>query len=411
MKKVLLIFFAVVALVKVGFTQNDWVVFDTSNSDMPDNVVNEITIDLSGNVWIATYGGVAKFDGVNYTVYNTSNSIIPSNVCYSIMADADTIWIGSVYGLVKYDGTNWTNYPYGYVISMAFEPNGNKWFGGYETGLVNYDGTNWTTYNTSNSSLLGSTIYSIAIDNANNKWFATEYGLLKFDGINWTNYNTTNSSLPFNRVDGIAIDNNQNKWLSMSDKGIAMFDNVSCTVYDTSNSGLPDNLVNAEIDFDNNGNKWIGTVTGGLAKFDNSYWVEYSTSNSGLPGNYILSIATDQYENKWIGTYGNGLAVFREGGVILSDKNNSLMIERDKYILYPNPATTQLHIQSTEKITSLQIFDITGREIYTALANKQASALPSREEIKGCVIDVSTLQPGIYVFVFNGSAARKVLIE
>jgi hypothetical protein len=38
-----------------------------------------IAIDGQGNKWIGTYGGLAKFDGVNWTVYKTSNSGLPDN--------------------------------------------------------------------------------------------------------------------------------------------------------------------------------------------------------------------------------------------------------------------------------------------------------------------------------------------
>jgi ligand-binding sensor domain-containing protein len=43
-----------------------------------DNRVKAIAIDGQGNKWIGTRGGgLAKFDGVNWTVYNTSNSGLP----------------------------------------------------------------------------------------------------------------------------------------------------------------------------------------------------------------------------------------------------------------------------------------------------------------------------------------------
>jgi hypothetical protein len=43
-------------------------------------LVNAIAIDGQGNKWIGTYGGgLAKFDGVNWTVYKTSNSGLPDN--------------------------------------------------------------------------------------------------------------------------------------------------------------------------------------------------------------------------------------------------------------------------------------------------------------------------------------------
>jgi ligand-binding sensor domain-containing protein len=59
----------------------NWTVYNTSNSGLPDNYVYAIAIDGQGNKWIGTLGGgLAKFDGVNWTVYNTSNSGLPYNV-------------------------------------------------------------------------------------------------------------------------------------------------------------------------------------------------------------------------------------------------------------------------------------------------------------------------------------------
>ncbi len=101
------------------YPQNpEWIVYNTSNSGLPDIVLKSLAIDGSGNKWIGTYGGgLAKFDGTNWTVYNTSNS-----------------------GL-----------PYNYVKSLAIDGSGNKWIGTEWWRLAKFDGTNWTVYNTSNS--------------------------------------------------------------------------------------------------------------------------------------------------------------------------------------------------------------------------------------------------------------------
>ncbi len=41
-------------------------------------------------------GGLAKFDGVNWTVYNTSNSGLPDNHVYAIAIDGQgNKWIGT----------------------------------------------------------------------------------------------------------------------------------------------------------------------------------------------------------------------------------------------------------------------------------------------------------------------------
>ncbi|GAB1442529.1 hypothetical protein MASR2M39_13650 [Ignavibacteriales bacterium] len=61
-------------------------------------------------------------------------------------------------GLAKFDGTNWTVYnttafrlPHNNVQSMEIDQNGNKWIGTYGGGIAKFDSTNWTVYNTTNS--------------------------------------------------------------------------------------------------------------------------------------------------------------------------------------------------------------------------------------------------------------------
>jgi ligand-binding sensor domain-containing protein len=74
---------------------------------LPNNYVYAIAIDGEGNKWIGTYGGgLAKFDGVNWTVYNTSNSGLPSVFVRAIAIDGQgNKWIGTdLGGLAKFDG-------------------------------------------------------------------------------------------------------------------------------------------------------------------------------------------------------------------------------------------------------------------------------------------------------------------
>ncbi len=383
-----------------AFAQIDWVVYNTSNSGIPHNVVEDITFDASGNIWVATYGGVGKFDGANWTAYTTANSILPSNVCYSIKADADTIWIGSVYGLIKFDGTNWTSYPYGYVVSMAFEENGTKWFGGYQTGLVKYDGSTWTRYDASNSDLTDSTYYSINIDSVNNKWFATPEGVFKFDDIDWTQFTIGNSDIPGNIIVALSIDANDTKWIGVAELGMGQFDDVIWIGYDTLNSGLPSNYVNAEIAFDENGDKWIGTSTKGLAFFDNTTWTTFNMTNSELPSNAVEAVSVDNVGNKWIGTYGEGLAVYRENGVILS--NNDIAKSQPAIYVYPNPATNYSTVVTSFKGT-YQLQDITGKVLLTGSVTATKFSL-----------DISALSKGIYLLsLFDGEQQvnRKVVKE
>jgi hypothetical protein len=95
-------------------------------------------------------GGLAKFDGVNWSVYNTSNSGLPDNDVETIAIDEKgNIWIGTGIiccgGLAKFDGTNWTvyntlnsNLPYDWVSTILIDKQGNKWIGTSGGGLAVY---------------------------------------------------------------------------------------------------------------------------------------------------------------------------------------------------------------------------------------------------------------------------------
>jgi ligand-binding sensor domain-containing protein len=77
---------------------------------LPNNDVWSITIDGSGDKWIGTENGLAKFDGTKWTIYNTLNSALPNNDIQAIIIDGNgNKWIGTFGGgFVKYDGKTWT---------------------------------------------------------------------------------------------------------------------------------------------------------------------------------------------------------------------------------------------------------------------------------------------------------------
>jgi ligand-binding sensor domain-containing protein len=285
-------------------------------------------------MWIGTTGGLVKTNTVTGEplFYNKSNSGLPDNFVLSIAIDAQGHkWFGTRYGgVAKFDNVSWTIYnfdnsmlPSNEVRSIAIDAQGNKWFGTGGGGVAKFDNTNWTVYNTSNSGIPGNYIRSIAIDYQNNKWFGTiGDGVAKFDDVNWTLYFTFNSGLPNNTVRTVAIDAQGNKWFGTWGGGIAKFDNVYWTVYNSSNSGLPNNYV-FSIAIDGMENKWIGTWGGGVAKFDNNNWTVYNSTNSGLPNNVVNSTEIDSEGDKWFGTEGGGVAKFDDTNWIIYISSNS----------------------------------------------------------------------------------------
>ncbi|MDA3844053.1 MAG: hypothetical protein PF588_06770 [Candidatus Kapabacteria bacterium] len=75
-------------LVKIHKTTSEKTFYNTYNSGLPSNNIKAIAIDRQGNKWIVTIiGGVAKYDGTNWTVYDSGNSGIPHNYVLSIAID------------------------------------------------------------------------------------------------------------------------------------------------------------------------------------------------------------------------------------------------------------------------------------------------------------------------------------
>ena len=175
-------------LVMIDTLTDTTIFYNHANSGLPSNYVTAIAIDASGNKWIGTYGGLAVFDGTNWTVYDAYHSGLPDN----------EVW------------------------AIAIDDLGNKWIGTGD-GLAEFDGSNWTVYDAYHSGLPDDQVTAIAIDDMGNKWIGTYGGLAVFDGTNWAVYDTTSSGLPDNYVLAIAIDDMGNKWIGTYGGGLAVY--------------------------------------------------------------------------------------------------------------------------------------------------------------------------------------------
>jgi len=174
-----------------GLTRYDgsnFEVWNSLNSAIPNNNVNCVAIDSAGNKWVGTYGGLAKFDGANWTTYTQGGGAI-DQVYSVVFEDATHMWVGTGGGLFKFDGTTWTPYPIpllpsAYVSSVAIDADGNIWAGTTVGGIAVYDGVSaWTYYDGTTTPGLGNVINNIMIDPYDNKWICTNDAGLAFYGI------------------------------------------------------------------------------------------------------------------------------------------------------------------------------------------------------------------------------------
>ncbi len=112
--------------------------------------MEEIYIDNSNNKWFATDFGLAEFNDINWVVFDTTNSNIQDEVISSITSDSkNNIWVGTFSGalLTRYNN-KWMAYyyndtsepakPYNTINSLGVDRNDNKWLG-TDNGLYEFN--------------------------------------------------------------------------------------------------------------------------------------------------------------------------------------------------------------------------------------------------------------------------------
>ena len=157
-----------------GFHAETW----TTEQGLPGDTVRAVQQTRDGYLWIATQGGLARFDGVRFHVFNQQSvEEFRTNECSELLEDAaGQLWIGTIGGgLLRYAAGKFTAYgraeglPTDVVIRLFADRAGRLWITSYES-LTLFDGHRFTTFNTADG---GRSVYSIPFheDEAGRVWF------------------------------------------------------------------------------------------------------------------------------------------------------------------------------------------------------------------------------------------------
>ena len=352
-------------LISYVFSQS-LIIYNSSNSGLPDDGVTCVTPDKYGAIWIGTSdSGIVKFHNNQWTRYDSANSGLPENK----------------------------------IRDIVFDRNGIMWVRYYSKGLGRFDGHNWFLYNQNNSPVI--TVTSLAVDSSNSKWMTGSGRLMKFNDSIWTIYDTSNVGYSFT---SLQMDfEGDTLWFAAGLKGLGRYCNGSLNYYNMQNSGMPDNVAMA-IYIDKSRNKWVGTYFGGAAKFNSAQniWTAFDLADSlGFTGDNtvndiiaddssayfayrmtlyrytrtgfeIIPAGTptafeyDRYNNLWIGNL-NGIAIYNPNGIVSVTKDEENIPDSYDIIQnYPNPFNIETKIKVTisrNTAVSLNIYDMNGRFI------------------------------------------------
>lgn len=314
------------------------------------NVINDIVADQSGNLWIATDGGLNFYD-IEDETFNRFNpktetetikNLITGKINTLFVDKDDILWLGTDRGLIK---ANVKKHIYNHfkkgstVFSLSAEKitditqdnTGALWIGTEKGGL--------------NKLLFGDVIggffiqykhdpsdsYSLSVDNvlslylSRNEvlWVGTSLGgINKWDrgseNIELYRHNPYDpKSLSSNQVRSIFVDSDGELWIGTVDGGLNLFDQKRFVfTHFMHNPDKPKSLSNDHvraIEEDKNGLLWIGTDGGGINIFDRKekkFIKKYKHrpgDEKSIGSNRVWTIYKDRRGTLWIGTYGGGL--------------------------------------------------------------------------------------------------------
>ncbi len=293
---------------------------DTLNG-LSSNMINKIIQDQYGLIWIATFNGLNKYDGKNFTVYKkdeSDESSLANNSVWEIYEDHDgNIWVGTDGGLDRFnratntfihyqnDSADVKSLPSNYVRSVLQDTRGNLWVGTSGGGLSRFDPVSEEfsiyTHTESNSYSISSNVIRVIYEDSRGYlWIGTWNGLDRFDY-------ETESFFHFNQKDSL----NDTQLLFdfyRGAKGADITEDVLVTAetqYDPANISASNKIIDIEEDID--GNLWLATLGDGICKFNpfEGTFKTYRNENGdeeSLSNNNVLNIFRDSQDNFWFGT-------------------------------------------------------------------------------------------------------------
>ena len=200
--------------------------------------------DAAGNMFAASkYGAIFRFDtNSGFWVLEPVNPYSGGNLP-GMQSDSDgNVWIAAWFNVHKWDGNAWSliTLPYadyffdlGGINDMTIDPNGTFWFATVE-GLVRWDKKTFTLFDINNSPLPLNNVRSVdsrgdgviglsSYAPVGNGAVAIIQGPAD-DPVSWNSYFYGQSPLPHWQLDAVAFDAAGKLWISALSEGVAVLD-------------------------------------------------------------------------------------------------------------------------------------------------------------------------------------------
>lgn len=338
--------------------RTDQYFFDTFDIDsgLPGVTVVNALQTQDGYLWIATGGGLARFDGVRFESFRPSTTpAFLSPLVYSLLEDRDhALWIGTSRGVVRYRNQQFERIclDESEVHSLAQDREGRIWMGTYRDGLFVWQ--NGHLQHCDDAALDGAHyILRLLVDSSGRLWIGSDQpGVVRVDGGSFHREEVP-AALAVDRVEAICEQPAGTFWFGTRGSGVFRLRGSAWARY-----GAADGLVGPEVSDlqpssdgsvlvvsgkaqriadplqpyfetipdvprdaifsvyeDREGGIWYCAKERGLLRAEKMPY-RLIAKTDGLPENGVRSIAQDAEGNLWLAIQGHGLAEIGSDGLV-----------------------------------------------------------------------------------------------
>jgi signal transduction histidine kinase/ligand-binding sensor domain-containing protein len=276
----------------------------TTENGLPQNSVNDIVQTRDGYLWLATFGGLVRFDGSRFVVFDRSTDGIGSQRIRRLREDrTGTLWASTEEGLlIRYRSGRFTTFgeerglPAKNTMRIEEDDKGALWIR-YVDSIVRFDGERAVAFVPTDFP------HGLAIAPFPGDvwWSHDSMGLhILIDG-QVTTYPVDDSLLAGANVN---VDRSGNIWIRTSADDVLKLRDGRIDRY-SARDGMPTRQRAGLFYGDRNGTIWFTGSTGGTYRIRNgaSEWM-FDVS--------LLTMFVDREGSTWLGTNGDGLRRVRD---------------------------------------------------------------------------------------------------
>jgi ligand-binding sensor domain-containing protein/signal transduction histidine kinase len=279
---------------------------------LPQDSVTSVVQTRDGYLWLGTYNGLVRFDGVRFKIFDTSNTPeFGDSRITSLFEDADgTLWIGHETGGLtqlragKFSAVNrGNNWPGGAIWAMGTDVDGVLWMLSREGTLLSLPGAKLVAPNVGPVE----NVPSLAKDKNGELWVVrgSLLGTLKKGRlVPWLPSVQPDTS----DVQRACASRDGGLWLMGNGRVKKLIGHA--TVVDRGPAPWGLDLVTALLE-KKSGDLLVGTLREGLFLLSPDGTSLHFTRQNGLSHDWMLYLCEDRERNLWVGTGGGGLDVLR----------------------------------------------------------------------------------------------------